>query len=132
MAINLGPVIISLLEEAATPLATLDIAKRAGLTTTKEVNPTLYTLLNAKQVTKICDKDGAHPRWQLSEHYKIQGRIIQLLNETPEAFAVKEIKARLNLDMTRSEINTILYSLLKRNLVTKTANPDGTQPRWKI
>lgn len=54
-------------EEKGTLLPTLQIAKKVGLKTTKEVNPTLYALLKSGEVEKISEEGGRNPKWKVVE-----------------------------------------------------------------
>ena len=57
--------IITFLSAAQNPVPTLEIAKKIGLTTTREVNPFLYKLQTEGKVIKTAEDNGSKPRWSL-------------------------------------------------------------------
>lgn len=57
--------IIEFLSTCEESIETLKIAKAVGLKTTKEVNPTLYSLLSKGKVTKSSNPDGSKPKWSI-------------------------------------------------------------------
>lgn len=133
MANSLRDQIISALEEAKEPISTLDLAKKVGKTTPKEINPDLYSLLAEKRVIKTARPDGTRPKWSLSGRNKSEEDIMSLLKGEKEPILTRTLVGRLNeADITRKDVNSILYSLEKRGVVTKSADPDGRNPRWKI
>lgn len=123
--------LLKILQQAEDPIPTLELAKRVGKSTTKEINPSLYSLLSSKQVEKIAEENGSNPRWRLSPQARAREAVLALLN-SKEAIPVKRIQEQLRTKLEKTQLNSLLYSLQKEGLVTKEANPDGTNPRWLL
>ena len=140
MAQQLSSTILEILKTAQTPLPTLEISKRAGFKTAKDVNPTLYSLLANKQVEKIADEGGRNPRWSLHEGEnqvapqtsKLREEILALMVKSTEPLSPICIRSQLEQPVPKAQINAVLYNLLKEKIAVKTANPDGTNPRWSL
>lgn len=138
---QLSSTILNILKEVQEPLPTLEISKRAGFRTAKDVNPTLYSLLAKKQVDKVADEGGRNPRWILSNIKEaptpaptgaLRQEILTLLEKSQEPLTPTCIKSQLAQPILRSQINAVLYNLQKEGQVTKTSNPDGTNPKWSL
>ncbi len=138
---DLKVTILNILRESQDPLPTLEISKRAGLKTAKDINPTLYSLLASKEVDKIAEEGGRNPRWMLNNTKAtptqaptgaLRQEILSLLEKATEPLTPTCVKSQLAQPTLRSQINAVLYNLQKEGRVTKTANPDGTNPRWSL
>lgn len=138
---DLKVTILNILQESQDPLPTLEISKRAGFKTAKDINPTLYSLLASKEVDKIAEEGGRNPRWTLNNAKAtptqaptgaLRQEILSLLEKATEPLTPTCVKSQLAQPALRSQINAVLYNLQKEGHVTKTANPDGTNPRWSL
>ena len=91
----------------------LTIAKGVGLTTTREINPTLYTLLNTRKVTKVDIPNNAQPFWKFNnEGNDLEKSILAILEKSQVPVPTKELKS-LNPSIEKSDLNALLYSLTK-------------------
>jgi DNA-binding IclR family transcriptional regulator len=124
--------ILALLHSAEEPVPTLEIAKKMGLVTAKDVNPTLYSLAGSKLVEKISEEGGSRPRWRLSPQAGARDKVLSYLQGLESGKSPLEIKRALNLNLSKAELNSLLYALQKEGLVKKEANADGTQPKWSL
>jgi len=125
----------------------------------KDVNPTLYSLLKRKMVIKT-DTNGKDPHWtinpqgsmnnqsQLEKESKNEDetgpdsmdllpedeakrQILEYLQTESEPIKTLMIAKKLyGSKGRRKHVNSILYSMLSKGLVSKSANPDNTDPRW--
>ena len=134
--IQLRTTILNILKEADKPLPPLEISKKAGLKTSKDVNPILYSMLSNKQVEKIADEGGRNPRWVLLDsntpETKLRDEVLSLLKTSQEPLSPSSIQTQLGQPIAKKNLNSILYSLQKEDLLIKTANPDGTNPKWSL
>lgn len=129
---DLKPRILAYLKTQEEPIPTLDLAKAMGMGTCKDINPILYSLLSSKQVEKITEGRGRNPRWCLSDQGKVREELLSLLEKAKEPLSPGEIRQGLTHLLSKSELNSLLYSLQKEELVTKMANENGSQPKWAL
>lgn len=110
----------------------LTIAKGVGLTTTREINPTIYSLLSARKVTKVEVPNNLQPFWKFNaQGDDLEKSILSALEKSSVPLATKELRS-LNPSVEKAELNALLYSLAKDGVVVKTSNPDGTNPTWSM
>jgi len=142
------------------PMKTIDIAKELFGTNgeSKMVNPTLYGLEKKGLLVKIADEGGKNPRWTVAkpgagfpkddeksdckEHKtelpklsdeEAKARILEVLRNSSDPVPTLTIsRALYGPKATRKMVNSQLYSLLSKNLVSKSSNPDGTNPHWSL
>lgn len=143
--------IVEFLTSREEPVETMGIVKALDLKTAKEINPTLYGLLNQGKVSKVSDIGGQKPKWFVIEkdgkrtersesnspkyHPDLEGThqqlVLELLSTSKEPMKTLNIsKVIFGQKATCKDINPLLYSMLKQGLLDKISDEGGKNPRW--
>ncbi len=91
-----------------------------------EINPTLYSMANRGILTY--EKDGGAPLWSLSVAYTLKDEILGVLRLNPTPF--RELFAKFNKKLKKSQLNGFLYALEKEGILTVEKDEDGRNPVW--
>jgi hypothetical protein len=129
--------IIEILTGKTEPVKTIDIVRFLNQNENiRNVNPVLYSMLSKKILNKCTKENGKDPSWVLSgavnqtnnNSVDLETKVRDYLAEKTEP--VKTIDIVRNVDQAKSTVNAILYKMSAKKMITKTANENGTDPRW--
>lgn len=107
-----------------------ELSERFNLTTSN-LNSYLYSLMWKNLVKKEDPEEGKKaPRWriQIAEAERVQDVVLSYLEDNPEGVNPQTLAKLCNIP--KSDLNKYLYRWEKDQLVRKTADPDGKNPKW--
>jgi hypothetical protein len=118
----------SLSYDKYTPTTTLVSSLKMDRTA---LNSRLYTLLVKKKIQKRTNEKGGNPEWILVQDHN--NDILDFITSQKELVSTLSIAKHIfGPKATASMINPYLYRLEKEGSIYKTANADGSKPRWSI